>query len=460
MPTAKLIVQTEPLSYQKNLQTGENMKNFLRLVALLTITSIVLAACGGSAEVPCNGTSGTRILSVGEIGYQPNFNYDPNYISESPELEPADSPANRYIGELKQPGQTVDLSIEKCEAVAVVPDGQLGIRRGENTILQSGTYNNIPYSEMTYFTPLRIEYNQVGVKGESFLNPGVYDYPHSPEILIATALSLQPKEFAVYKKGDNFYLIDSPGFHSVPQEYSLVYSTGMLRYRLLSGSAFDDYKAANFDPNFSSCSSFACDSAVTKVMFSDSKQVGEGTIAVEALFHWDQSDPALLYELGDPTIAIQNLLISPLRGFIRTGYAGKPGNWIMTKEGREEAASLATQMLQQGPLKGSALVLDSIIIRDAWLGDAELIAQQKADQIEAANIARDQANQDSRQTLEADRREFERQQASLDAESMSSCYTQLIAPFRGMTLDAEALQVILSVCQPTTAEAAASDTQP
>lgn len=393
-------------------------KSILISVFLILVLAAILAACAPDASTPCNATKGSYTIKVGEVGYQPNFNYDPRGDSQEP----------RYVdNKLYSPGEKIDLATQKCEPVAKVPQGLLGRRIGEENLYDPGTYNNIPASEMRNVEQLIILPGQVGLQGDTVYPPGTYRLEKTPDILILGSTTLEEGWMAIYQDASEQYVVlDKKGtYDSVPNTWPIFYPSGSTRFRTLWGGAWTSFDEAGRDPKHSACASFVCERSTDKVNFSDSNVVGQGVFDVDILFHFDTSNPEALLALGDPETAVQNLIGTPLRSFGRIGFANHTSEWFESPAGRSEAEKMLFDNIVKS-IGGAPIILDGVYVRSSVIGDeataarlAEAQAALAESKLKADQLAQDAANQELQQEIDADQKAFEREQAMLDAQNQA-----------------------------------------
>lgn len=337
--------------------------------------------------------SAEPIVSAGKVAVKLNPAYIPG--GDQPRYTQVVTAGNRYDDQ--------DRGIE-IKDILVVPEGKLGWDGTRDLI--PGPYPNLAMSDVTLFR----------------------------DMTVVTAGWV-----AVHQTGDGTYRTLQPGRHFVPREEVVYVPTGSLRYRTLESSLLSDPVA---------CSSFKCESSITRATVSDSHV--ELSVDVDVLFHFDTSDPQALWRLQDLEAAVQNYLGSTLRSS-RAASAGFTSDFLATQEGREALQRAYLQPLNTATAD-TPIVVDEALVRSVTFGDeawrkSRIEADQAlaAEQAKAKLLAEQQANLEAENRLAADRAAFTRGEAILDADNQVLVIQKLLGAYAGQ--DWRVLWVLMNGAQ-------------
>ncbi len=284
--------------------------------------------------------------------------------------------------------------------ILVVPEGKLGWDGRENLI--PGPYPNLAEGDVTIFRDMTI---------------------------------VAPGWLVVRQSGDGAYEMLPPGRHYVPADEVIFYPTGSQRYRTLREELLADEKA---------CASYLCETTLDRATVADSHV--EIAVDLDLIFHFNTSDPAELWKLQNPKLAVQNYIGSALRGS-RSASADFTPDELKTQFGRQRLEMVYQDILVSST-EATPIVIDAVMIRSITFGDeawrqAQLQREQElaVEQNQAALLQEQQKNLAAENKLKAERAAFAREQALLDADNRVQVAQKLLAAY--VTADWRILWVLM-----------------
>lgn len=331
-------------------------------VMVALIVAAFLSACGGAAN-------SSNVVPQGEVAFQINPNYVPGNEQE------------KYL-QVKTAGEIFDPATFSKEAYVKVASNQLGIMVDDNSkVLTPGEYPRIPQRDVLIVGAFYVPIQHIGL----------YIDPDTGKLMVV-----------------------GPGYHPVIDINGVTVPVGQIRYRTL---------ASDLISNADACASYLCETTITEVILQDTpiKASFDADIIFSFVTEPQEELKEALYELGDLKTAIRNHIGTPLRSRGRTLGGELSMERIQTVEGRLELEKKLFEHLTQA-VQGLPITIHSVSLRDVKVGDeswrneqVRLEQQAEAERRKAELIAIQQANLRAQQALDAERNQFDRDEAAKDA---------------------------------------------
>ena len=330
----------------------------------------------------------------------------------------------------------------------IVPAGQIAVKLNPaflpggsepryTQIVTAGNEYNLDDKGIQVKNILIVPEGKLGWDGTENLLPGPYPNLAEGDITVFRDMTIvAPGWLAVRQSGDGAYEMLQPGRHYVPADEVVIFPTGSQRYRTLRAELLTD-------PN--ACASYLCETTLDRASVADSNV--EISVDLDLIFHFNTSDPAELWKLQDPRLAVQNFIGSTLRGS-RTASAGFTSDELKTQLGRQRL-EMVYQDILVAATDNTPIVIDAMAIRSITFGDEAWRQQQiqrdqelAAEQSKQALLREQQNNLTAENELKAARAAFVREQALLDAENQVRVVQKLLEAYKGV--EPQVLWVLLN----------------